>query len=110
VNALSRDNQEQLMQKLVVNVSSQKTSKSRDYPLPELPYAKNGEVVTRFPPEPNGYPHIGHAKAAIIDEEYARMYNGKMILRFDDTNPTNKKLNTMRLFVMESTGWKLNWT
>jgi len=92
VNALSRDNQEQLIQELVVNVSSQKTSKSRDYPLPELPNAKNGEVVTRFPPEPNGYPHIGHAKAAIIDEEYARMYSGKMILRFDDTNPTNEKI------------------
>ena len=70
----------------------EKHKKERDFSLPDLPFAEQKKVITRFPPEPNGYLHIGHAKASIVDHDYARMYNGKFILRFDDTNPENAEL------------------
>ncbi|MCX8206180.1 MAG: glutamate--tRNA ligase family protein, partial [Candidatus Micrarchaeota archaeon] len=53
----------------------------------EVQDAVPGKVVVRFPPEPNGWPHIGHAKAFCISAEIARKYAGKAILRWDDTNP-----------------------
>ena len=56
----------------------------------DLKEGKVSEIITRFPPEPNAYLHIGHARAIINDFELAMAFNGKTNLRFDDTNPVNE--------------------
>jgi glutamyl-tRNA synthetase len=59
--------------------------------LPQLPMAERGDVVTRFSPNPNFVLHLGSSRAAILSHDYAEMYDGRFILRFEDTDPRTKR-------------------
>mgnify|MGYP003323086872 CR=1 FL=1 len=63
-----------------------------------------GRVQTRFPPEPNGYLHIGHAKAICLDFEIAQEFNGQCYMRFDDTNPEKEDIEYVEA-IKEDVRW-----
>ncbi|AEH24245.1 glutamate--tRNA ligase [Pyrococcus yayanosii] len=92
VNALSLEEQEAKLREIYPEFFKAKKDKREEKKgLPPLPKAEKGKVVTRFAPNPDGAFHLGNARAAILSHEYARMYDGKFILRFDDTDPKVKR-------------------
>ncbi|MFH0919974.1 MAG: glutamine--tRNA ligase/YqeY domain fusion protein [Fibrobacterota bacterium] len=76
----------------------------RDFIAQDLANGRFDRVQTRFPPEPNGYLHIGHAKAICIDFGLAREFGGKCNLRFDDTNPAKEETEYVDA-IMEDIRW-----
>ena len=72
-------------------VAELKEKEKREGGLPELPLAEGEKVVMRFAPNPNGAATLGSARGIIVNSEYAKMYDGKFILRFDDTDPVVKR-------------------
>lgn len=67
----------------------------------DLQRVDNLKIITRFPPEPNGYLHIGHAKSILLNYGLAKKYNGTFNLRFDDTNPTKEKTEFVESIVSD---------
>ena len=91
VNSLSVEEQNQIVtEKWPQTQEKKKTEEEKR--LPPLPKAdKYKQIVTRFSPNPDCVIHLGSARAILLSHEYARMYNGKFILRFEDTDPKVKK-------------------
>ncbi len=65
-----------------------------------------GRVLTRFPPEPNGFLHLGHAKSVNFNFEVAKLYQGATNMRFDDTNPTKEDIQYVKA-ILEDVKWLL---
>ncbi len=92
VNNLSIDEQKRKVEEKWPEILNKEKTEEKDKQLPALPNAdKYEQVITRFSPNPDCVLHLGSARAIILSHEYARLYKGKFILRFEDTDPKVKK-------------------
>ena len=86
VNRMSLDEQTKALAEIDPSLLT-KEKRERVYLLPELRNAVDGKVVMRIAPGPSGPLHIGHTRVSILNDEYVKRYNGKLIARYEDTNP-----------------------
>jgi glutamyl-tRNA synthetase len=91
VNAMDADERRATLEEEAPEMLEQEDEEEDDS-LPELPNADDyDEVVMRFAPNPNGPPTIGSARGMVVNDEYVREYDGTLVLRYDDTDPVNKR-------------------
>ncbi|RLI97772.1 MAG: glutamate--tRNA ligase, partial [Candidatus Aenigmatarchaeota archaeon] len=96
-----------MLRKEFSEVLIEKRKREEERKLPPLPNAdKYEEIRTRFAPNPDSVLHLGSARAIILSHDYARMYNGKFILRFEDTDPRLKRANLIFYnYIREDLRW-----
>ena len=102
INSLSLEEQKNKIKEIAPELLKKKIKEKKE--LPELKNARIGKVVTRLPPEPSKYNHIGHALSFLLNYLYAKKYKGKCILRFEDTNPltsAQEYVNAMKTDVLD---------
>ncbi len=105
VNALSPEEQLKKLESLAPEVLEKKERGLFDF----LGFNKNDKVNTAFPPGPEKYPHMGHAKASLLNYMLAREYNGKFILRFEDTNPVTVKKEYYQIIEQDLKWLGIEW-
>ena len=104
---MEKNNEEKTGTAEEINVRSNFIWDAIDQDLEDKRYT---EIHTRFPPEPNGYMHIGHCKALIMDFLTAEKYGGKCNLRFDDTNPAKEDTEYVEAIKRDIHWLGFHWT
>lgn len=89
VNKMPLEEQAAELKRTAPELLEEKKKEEKKHELPELKNAEKGKVVMRFAPSPSGPMHLGHAYAISLSSEYCRKYQGRLILRIEDTNPKN---------------------